>query len=412
MFQEFNPIHFLPLLQIWAYVGVAASVLTAIFFFVRRPQSLFIEWLKNFIGALFLFSGAVKAVDPMGTSLKMQDYFAELSLSSLNSWTLFLAIGMIVLEMYIGINLVLGVWKKTTLLIAIPLMVYFTLLTGYTALTGRVTDCGCFGDFLKLKPYVSFIKDIILLAPISILYLQRDKMTTLFTSGAIGAALSTTVTIGWAVFCVQNYYWDEPIVDFRPFKIGTDIVAAKAAEQEKVSKNPITFVYKNKADGKELRFTAETMPKDLVWADWELKERIEQKVEVSKVADYLINGPHGEDITPMLTSRDGYSFAVIVSDREHTDLSYFKEINELAAAAQKDNVPIYGVMNISDSTQVANFTAATKTAFPFFTADEKLLKTMIRSNPGVFLFKKGLIVHKWHRLKLPDYAAIKGEFLK
>ena len=112
-----------------------------------------------------------------------------------------------------------------------------------------------------------------------------------------------------------------------------------------------------------------------------------------------------------LLAVDKYNLVIVVPDYKHADLKYFTEINKLAADAEKDSVAVYGMMNIAQPADVEAFRHTAQTSFPFFTADDKLLKTMIRSNPGVFLFKKGTILHKWHRLKLPDYATMRAEYM-
>ncbi len=428
--------HFTPLFQIWGYVAVAATILTLVFYLIRRPENTLIDWLKNFLGALFIFSGAVKAIDPAGTAIKMHDYFDAFGWTIFNDYLLPMAIGMIVLEIFLGINLLLGVWKRLTIWLTIPMMLFFTLLTGYTYLTGyitpeakgfldfghwgafvdsqmKITDCGCFGDFLKLKPYVSFIKDIILLIVLLPLIFGARKITPVFQKGILGTGLAVLVSAASLVFCFQNYFWNEPIVDFRPFKNGVDLYKKKHDEQAAVAARPMVAIFKNKTTGEIKEFDPTHFPEGMDWSQWESKgsRQIGEEVETTKAREYVVYDSTGAEVSDALLQMEGYQFVIIVPDFRKTDESFFPEINELVAAAQKDSIQSYGIVSASEE-EVKGFAAKIKANFKFYTSDDKLLKTMIRSNPGVFLFKKGTIIHKWHRLKLPDYTAIKSEYIK
>jgi hypothetical protein len=494
--------NFLPLLQIWGYSLAAAIVFSLISYFIRRPHNILVDLLKNFLGAVFIFSGAVKAIDPMGTALKMKDYFDVLGLQELSKYALPMAIFMIVLELHLGINFLLGILKKWTLMLTIPMLVFFTFLTGYTYLSGyssattwggvslstaligllslglvaivlrmfthsggevaiddvgarprsasflhrllssillfaiissvinvfmhsgafvetdmKVTDCGCFGDFLKLKPYVSYIKDLILLPLALYLYHKQDEITPLLKGSIISVALTGIATIAAVFVNIQNYAWDEPIVDFRPFRNGVNILETKKAEAEAEANLPTFVVYVNKKDGSIKEIDAKNTKEMMVIAmdtlNWKFKDqkRVGEPVPArSKISDYSITGPDGSDFTDKLLTHPDFHFAIIVSDWKHADKAYFTEINKLVAEAQAKNVRSYAVLNIASPEEVAKFKADNGITCDVFTADEKLLKTMIRSNPGVFLMKNGTIIHKWHRLKLPTFGSIQSEF--
>jgi hypothetical protein len=494
--------NFIPLLLIWGYSGAAALVFSVVSYFIRRPQNLWIDWLKNFLGAVFIFSGAVKAIDPMGTALKMKDYFDVLGLGFFADYALPMAIFMIVLEIHLGINFLLGILRRWTLMLTIPMLVFFTFLTGYTYLSGyssattwgntplstaligllsvglvcvvlrmftqmgsvktvegetstprgtntatrilnsiltfvvlsslinvfmhsgsfvetdmKVTDCGCFGDFLKLKPYVSYIKDLILLPLALVLYNKQDEITPLLKGSIIGVALTGIATIAAVFVNVQNYAWDEPIVDFRPFRNSVNILETKKAEIEAEANLPTFVVYVNKKDGSvkeiDVKNTDEMMKVAMDTLNWKFKEqkRIGEPVPArSKISEFSITGPEGSDISEILLTYPEFHFVVIVSDWKHADKKYFTEINKLIAEAKAKNVRTYALLNIASPEEVKTFAAENKIECDVFTADEKLLKTMIRSNPGVFLMKNGTIIHKWHRLKLPSFSNIQSEF--
>ena len=504
--------NFIPLLQIWGYSLAAAVAFSVVTYFIRRPQNMIVDLLKNFLGAVFIFSGAVKAIDPMGTALKMKDYFDVLGLGFFADYALPMAIFMIVLEIHLGINFLLGILRKWTLMLTIPMLVFFTFLTGYTYLSGyssattwgntplstaligllsvglvcivlrmftqmrtssgkatdsdaktmdstfstaprgtntatrilnsiltfvffsslinvfmhsgsfvetdmKVTDCGCFGDFLKLKPYVSYIKDLILLPLALILYNKQDEITPLLKGSIISVALTGIATIAAIFVNVQNYAWDEPIVDFRPFRAGVNILETKKAEANAEVNLPTFVVYVNKKDGSvkeiDVKNTDEMMKVAMDTLNWKFKEqkRIGEPVPArSKISDFIINGPDKTDISEILLTYPEFHFVVVVGDWKHTDKKYFTEINKLVAEAKAKNVRTYALLNIASPEEVKKFAADNKIECDVFTADEKLLKTMVRSNPGVFLMKNGTIIHKWHRLKLPTFSSIQSEF--
>ncbi|HHS95524.1 MAG TPA: DoxX family protein, partial [Phaeodactylibacter sp.] len=289
------------------WIGLAAIVLTGIVKAMKKDKSLFISYLQNFCGALFVFSGWVKAIDPLGTAYKMEQYFAEFESTFSETWMSFIApifplfseysigfsVFMIVFEIVLGVMLIFGVWRKWTSWAFFLLVAFFTFLTGFTYLTGyvpsdvnffdfgnwgpyvetnmRVTDCGCFGDFIKLKPKVSFMKDVVLLVPALIFLFKYNKMHELFTA-KVRNIITAVSTVGILFYCMSNYVWDLPGKDFRPFKIGTDVAAVKKAEQEAAaSVQVIAYKLTNKKTGEVVEIaTPEYMKryKEFPKEDW------------------------------------------------------------------------------------------------------------------------------------------------
>jgi len=250
------------------YITIAGIGLTGLTYFVlQQRESLWMSFLQNFAGALFAFSGYVKAVDPLGTAYKMEQYFAEFEGTFADTSVSFLAplfpamaeysvafsVFMIVLEVALALALIVGAWPKLTAWLFFGIVAFFTVLTGFTYLTGyvpsgvnffsfgdwgpyaetnmKVTDCGCFGDFLKLEPRTSFFKDIALLIPALAFLFGTKKMHQLFTgkTRTLLVGLTTVVTL---LYGMSNYVWDIPGQDFRPFKVATNVAAVKQAEAD------------------------------------------------------------------------------------------------------------------------------------------------------------------------------------
>lgn len=465
---------------IFGMIGLIAFVLTLLRYFIAKPSNLLITFLQNFVGALFIFSGFVKAVDPLGTSYKMHEYFEAFGaegLPALWEWisqfsTLF-SIVMIALELFIGLMLLIG-WKPrfTTTLIW-WLTLFFTLLTGYTFLSGyaitkwfllfsaislllfaliplfntqakrnkmtwlalglllvlflltqftgfffttkftetgmKVTDCGCFGDFIKLKPWETFYKDVILDVMILILVLGVKHVRPVFNEmGRSGIAF--IAGLASVVFCLYNTYMDLPMIDFRPYKIGNDIIELR--KEKEPAKIEMMFVYKNKTTGEVKDFSVSDL-KGLNYDEWEFVERKDKVLDPgipAKINNLRIENDEGQDITDDLLADDNFSLMVVAHNLKETHTDAFKSLNEIAKGCEKVGVKFYAVV-LNDG-HVDEFRHEYQTPYPFYSADETALKTILRSNPGLVLLKHGVVVNKWHYRHLPTFEQLNKEYFK
>ncbi|MCB0376020.1 MAG: DoxX family protein, partial [Sinomicrobium sp.] len=342
--------------------GLVLTVLTKL---VKKTDNVFLSFLQHFCGVWFVFSGIVKAIDPIGTAYKMEDYFAAFEntfaglqnsfsglaplFPTLSEYSAGFSIFMIVLEITLGVMLILGYSRRLTAWLFMLIVLFFTFLTGFTYLTGyvpmeanffdfakwgpyvdtqmRVTDCGCFGDFIKLDPKISFFKDLGLLIPAFIFLFRSKNMHQLFTARGrnILTALTAVVTL---LFCWQYTYRDLPMVDFRPFYEGANIRDRKALEEEARSNIEIIgWVMENTKTGavetamipleRYAELTAK-YPKD---AGWKVKDQIKTEPSIekdgkripiteTKVSAFDIeseNGPLTEDIL----NEKGYSLMIM-----------------------------------------------------------------------------------------------------
>lgn len=419
--------------SLFGLIGAIALGLYIIRFLLKKPKHIFYTYLQFFTGTLFIFSGAVKAIDPLGTSYKMHDYFSAFGQIGFNNfwmamsaWSTPLAVFMIVFEIVLGIALLLA-WKpKLTLWLSFAMLAFFTLLTGFTYLNGydwslffskgqlvfeeknmKVTDCGCFGDFVKLKPWVSFYKDIFLDVVIVILILGQTKMEPLFTSLA-RTSLVFAGTLGTLLFCFANYVWNLPVVDFRPYKIGNDVSDLR---KEKVPpKTEMIFIYKNTQTGEEKEFGMNDLG-GINNDEWEFKDRHDKVLDPgvpAVITNLYISNEDKEDITDELLSDKNYSLMIVAYKLAQTDEAAFKQLNEIAEKAQAQKLNVYCVT--SGDIDIENFRVKNQTAYPFYTADETPLKTIIRSNPGLVLLKNGIVMGKWHHKHLPTFDDLNQKF--
>ena len=439
------------------YIAVAALGLTAITHFaLDRTRNLALSFLQNFVGALFLFSGYVKAIDPLGTAYKMEQYFAEFEstargagaewLAPLFPWLSEMATGfsvfMIVLEIMLGIMLILGAKPRLTAGLLFPIVAFFTLLTGFTYLTGyvpsgtnffafgswvdydatnmKVTDCGCFGDFLKLEPRVSFLKDVALLVPALIFLLAPGKLHQLFTPTIRTLAVAGT-GIAAFVFCLSNFLWDIPGQDFRPFRVGTDIAAVKQAESEAAAAVTVLgFELKNRANGEVVRISTEEFLK--VYKDYPEEEWVidnytsEPTLAATKISEFEVSDEEGYDVVPDLLADPGYTFVIVAyklkgesGDWDEDYVADWREdIQPVVEQAQSAGHKVVAMTRYVDDAVLDDFRRTVGADYPFYRGDDILLKTIIRSNPGVMLLRNGVVVNKWHHAKLPAFADIAG----
>jgi uncharacterized membrane protein YphA (DoxX/SURF4 family) len=298
------------------------------------------------VGALFIFSGFVKLVDPIGSQYKFEEYFSEgvLNLEFLIPYALPFAIFLVISEIVLGIALLVG-WKaKFTVRSLVVMILFFLFLTGYSAYFDKVTDCGCFGDAIKLKPWETFIKDVILTVLILFLnykirFIKPIKST--FLPGKI--VFSSLIISAFITYYVLAHL---PIIDFRAYAIGKSI--------------PEGMEYKD--DG-----------------------------EIPPVHDFMLENSQN-DLAPEILKMEKVML-VIMSSFEKSENKAFPEIKKIANKAIKKGYTVYGV-----SASFSDIIQATKKEFqlPFevLFCDETSLKTMIRANPGIMILKKGIVVDK------------------
>lgn len=375
--------------------------------------------VRYLVGALFIFSGVVKAIDPTGTAIKMEEYFEvfatyvpklEFLWHFFANQALIIATIMIVLEIILGITLILGIWKKFTLGSLVAIIIFFTFLTWFSAKTGKVTDCGCFGDFIKLTPTQSYHKDLVLCVLILILVIGAKHIKQLFAA-KIGIVIFSVLTVLTLLFTFRNIYY-EPIKDFRPYTLGTSI--PKCLELPPNAKKTITemvFVYKNKQTGEVKRFN-NTFPEDLDnWTFVDREDKVIQKGDEPKCKDFAIKDANGNDNSASFFEEEEYIFFIICPNIKKTSVSGFDKLLPVCKAAEKDNRYVF-ILSGSLLEEVESFKQKNKIPYEVYTTDETPLKTIMRSNPGLLILKKGKIVAKYHYNEVPDYQKIKKEILK
>lgn len=394
-------------------IGALALVVNVVRYLINKPERLFVAYVQDFVGTFFIFSGVVKAIDPLGTAYKMMEYFVEFGMDFMEPLTVGFAVFMIVLEIALGFALILNFMKGITLTLLTGMIVFFTFLTGYTSYTGHVTDCGCFGDFLKLEPIVSFSKDLFLSALIVILLLQARYIKGLF-SGFVATSTVALVTVASFFFCLYNFVWNLPIVDFRPYAIGKNIPAQMIVPDEDKAIVEYVFVYKNKQTGEQKQFKQTELPKGEEKQNWEFVERTDIVIKEGKdpnINNFRLEDEDGNVMNDEILTNPDYVFFVVAYNLDHTHKDAFAQLNELAAGADKDGYMFF-VGTSAPRSEIEAFRHDVQAAYPFYIGDGTFLKTINRSNPGLMIIKDGTVVGQWHHRHLPTYEELKATTLK
>ncbi len=353
----------------------------------------YIVWISRIIvGVLFIISGWIKLNDPMGFSFKLEEYFSPgvLDLPFFTPMALGISIFVVIVEVILGVLLLIGFKPKFTVWSLLLMIVFFTFLTFYSAYFNKVTDCGCFGDAVKLTPWESFTKDVILLVFILILFFGRKYITPLFapkTNWIIGGV--ALVACAWFANHVLNHL---PTVDFRPYKIGANIEEGMSIPEG--APEPLyEYAWRFNENGEEkIYVTNGDYPSvDGEFIDVETTEI--QKGYEPPIHDFTIE-QDGVDYAGKVLNADKIMM-VVAYDLNKSNYEAFQEIAEVAKKAKQEGYKVIG-MSASSKEMTDDLKSTYGLDFDFYFTDETTLKTIVRSNPAVLTLKKGTIQQKVH----------------
>ena len=348
----------------------------------------------------FILSGYVKAIDPLGTQYKLNDYAAAMHLSEyIPDWlTLTGAIALAMTEFALGIFMLFAIRRHLVSRLMTAMMVMMTLITVWIFIANPVKDCGCFGDAIKLTNGETLLKNIVLLAAAIVTAMRPLDMARLISKS--NQWIVTNYTLVYIV-CTSLYcLYALPTFDFRPYHIGADI--KKGMEIPEGAEQPefeTTFILKK--NGQTREFTLDNYP-DSTWEFVDSKTIQTRQGYGPPIHDFsLTDTKTGEDITDNVLSHKGYTFLLISRSLAYADDSNFGDIDQIYEYASEHNIPFYCVTASTDS-DINRWRDLTGAEYPFCTADETTLKTIIRSNPGLLLLKDATIIGKWSHNQLPD----------
>jgi len=371
----------------------------------------YINLLSRFIlGAVFIFSGFVKAVDPLGSAYKFSDYFNAFHLGFLEFLALPLGILLSAFELVLGVSLILGYRRRVFYPILMWFMSFFTVLTFALALFNPVSDCGCFGDALILTNWQTFFKNLVLMVFVMILYLQRRKIREQLT--APGEWIIVIALYGMvACFSFWNYR-HLPLLDFRPFDLGTIIAdEMDIPEGAPVDEYETTLVYMNKSTGKTEKFGIGDYPRDtLKWEFVSSESKLVKKGYEPPIHDFTITDNQGSDITGSILYDRGYSLLLIAHDLSDSDEEALIRARGWAQIELLSEDFSFYAVTASTSQEADAITSSLELGYSFSSADDIMLKTIIRSNPGFLLLKNGTIVGKWSSKDFPHIEEVDPEW--
>jgi len=350
------------------------------------------------VGLVFTFSGFVKGVDPMGSAYKFSDYFSAFGLQFLDPLAMPLSIILCTIEFVTGMMILSGSFMKISSWIVTLFMMFFTPLTLILALFNPVSDCGCFGDAIHLTNWQTFIKNIIISVFVFIVFIRKnDKTATLKKSN--GTIMTSVYVLVFISFVIINLLY-LPVIDFRPYKTGTDIQSAMAIPADApADKYDIRFVYEK--EGVEKEFTLSDYPaNDTTWKFVDQKSVLISKGYVPPIHDFSLITSDGTDKTEDITSSTGYSLLMISKKTEEASLKDIIKGVKAGDMAIQNDVRFYIIT--SSSNETAEPLAQGHT---LLFGDETTLKTIVRANPGFLLIKDGTVVAKWASTILPDPGA-------
>ena len=354
------------------------------------------------VGIVFIYSGFVKGIDPLGSDYKFTDYFNAFGMGWMNATTLFFSFALSLAEFLIGTALLFNLWVSRMAWGSLLFMAFFTPLTLVLALTNPVSDCGCFGDAMILTNWQTFWKNIILfLLAIMIFVYRKEYKSSLSLMGQF----SFLTLAGAGMLCLSIYcYRHLPVLDFRPYAVGKNITEGmRLPEGAKPDQYEVTLKYKNKQTGEVRSFTEENYP----WQDtlnWEYEsssERLVKKGYITPIHDLVIEHPTLGNITEEILEDDNHTILAVAYNLNQSDTQYQPAINRLAEYAREKGIRFYGLTS-STERDIEAYKKRNHVPYEFCTADEIQLKTMIRSNPGVIILREGTILDKWAGKDVPD----------
>ena len=350
--------------------------------------------VRILVGLLFIFSGLIKANDPLGLSYKMQEFFEVWGWNGWNDYTLPLSMILISFEIIAGVAVLLGWQFRIFSWLLLLLILCFSFLTGYAVLSGKIKECGCFGDCIKLTAKESFVKDLVLLGSILFLFVFRNRVQPVFHTAANLVILLLSAVFS---FSLQWYVLKHlPVVDCLPYKAGNNILEKMKIPPGAIPDSTvITFVYQK--NGKETEFTADKFPADFSDSSYQFVRRYDRVVRKGNaepaIKDFVLLAEDGTDFTQEFLSEPGYQLLLFLKDGYHQD-DWPAVLEMVMQSARQKNIPGFIITNIpleqlrDDSKQLL------KMMFPL-RSDVTAIKTAARTNPALYLIKQGTIIKKW-----------------
>ncbi len=365
----------------------------------------FLPIAQLIVGALFIFSGLIKANDPSGLSYKMQEFFEVWGWHGLNDYTLALSIMMIAFEIIAGVAVLLG-WRFPLFSwLLLLLILFFTFLTAYAQFSGKIRECGCFGDCIKLTALDSFIKDLVLLALILVLFYYRRQVRPLFAPGmSLAVVLAVTVFSFGIQFYVLKYL---PLVDCLPYKKGNNIPEKMRIPAGAVP-DSTTIMFKYTKAGQPVEFDADHFPDDFNDSLYQFVGRYDKLIRKGNaqppIKDLVMLAPSGADTTQAVLNHPGFSLVLFSRHLEGGHDAWRPGLGLIAETASEAGIPLVWVS--ADADQATDILRGMGlSSVPVLRGDLVAIKTAARANPTLYLLNQGTIIEKWSHARFDRVPA-------
>ena len=288
------------------------------------------------------------------------------------------------------------------------LIVFFTFLTFYSAYFDVVKDCGCFGDALHLKPWESFGKDIALLILILVIFSQRNKIKALFSNQF--AAIFTYAGFILTTWFTWHCYTHLPVKDFRPFAIGKNISEGMKLPPGAIT-DSVAMVFIYEKNGKSVELGMDQLGQiDSTYKFIDRKDKVIREGDHAPIHDFAFKDATDHDFTEVFLTREDYVFVLVAYDLHHSDTKAQSTINDFVALCQQKSVEFVGLTS-TPANETDQFRHEHQSMFQYYFCDATTLKTIIRSNPGLVLLKKGTVVDMWHYNDFPTFDEVNKKYL-
>ncbi len=362
-------------------------------------KNIITQFSRIFVGILFIISGLIKLNDPVGFSYKLTEYFSEpvFNMPFLEPFTLGLAIFLVILEVVLGVMLLVGYKVKATIWCLLLLIVFFTFLTFYSAYFDVVKDCGCFGDALHLTPWQSFTKDIVLLFFILILFINKKLVKPLFSN--IVTNIITLASIVLCIFIAIRVLNHNPIKDFRPYKVGTNIVKGMEIP-EGSPKSVVEMIFIYKVNGVEKEFSEKDLmniPEGATFID--RKDKVITEGYVPPIHDFTMTKDDSDYKEEFL--KEPKLLVFVTYDLALSNPEGMKKLEKLNEEAKAKGYKVIG-MTASGADEIAKTKKQYGLDVDFYFCDATALKTIERANPSIVVLQKGTIIQKVHYNDIED----------
>lgn len=346
-------------------------------------------FLRMAVGAVFAFSGFVKAIDPWGVLYKFQDYTAVLGWDWLSPFLSLGAFAISILEFVLGVCLIVGAYRRFSVWLAFFFMLVMTPLTLWLAITNAVPDCGCFGEAVVLSNTATFLKNVVLLVAIFYLLKFNVRLGNFYSPGI--QWIVTLVTIMFISSVAFYGYFYQPMIDFRPYKTGETV--APVTDEENAGEDD-TFVFVYEKDGELKEFSLENVPdeEDSTWHFIERRTIRPQKAEIHK-ANGLTLTMNGEEVTGEVMKHEGEQLILVFSDLDDINITYTYLINMLDDYARRIGVDLIGITGATPD-KVDEWNDLSMATYPMYYAEDTELKILARGKPAVVFTRDGKVVWK------------------